>query len=85
MKFTITVPAEHHDTIMAALDSLGHVSLNRENKTGIIRDESGAEFAFAHIGENDVEVTVIENPKDESESQLRARFEADIQTILASA
>lgn len=83
--FTLTIPPEHHDQLLAQLAALEHVDVDVESKSGEVRHDSGAKFAFQPgPGADEVTVEVVDNPRDVALTTIREQFEADMKRLIAA-
>lgn len=84
MSFTLTIPKAAHADLIEKLEQLEHVTLHEVAKPGRITHPSGGELQFTPIaGTDQVTVTVVSNPTNTPESEIKARLEADIKTLLS--
>lgn len=84
MKFTITVLQKDQVFVAAKMSQLPHVKmLETRVNSGTVHHESVLEFSFEPVKDSDkVEITVIKNPHNVPEAQIKAHLEDDIKLLL---
>ena len=81
--FLISIPVTAHAQLVEKITELKHVQMS-EDKTGLVSSASGdgVKFSFRPvIGTNNVEITVLENPNNVPQADIKARLEQDVAAI----